>query len=154
TAGSFPPMRPELQQLLVTKTDAEHAGDARGPQRSARSGVVILSHADTDLLVLHRASEDLPIGCPPVAGESLNGVTTAAALRSLVGGEPGAKLVAIIRVHGAPDSVIGLTELMEEAETQGWHLVVVSGVAGMQPIAGAGALIWPKTSRVSSMLAA
>jgi cobaltochelatase CobN len=106
---------------------------------------MLLSHAETDVLVLQRALEDLPAGFPPVTGHSLNGVTSPNALRDLVGGGPGTKLVVIARVHGAPDSVRGLSELVQEADRDGWHVVVISGVTSEVSS-------WPRTSAVSLAL--
>src|SRR5262249_50845753 len=89
-------------------------------------------------------------------GYSLNGIASAAALRDRVGGGPGAKLVAILRVHGAPADVPGLTELVEDAERDGWHVVVISGVGA--GVAGGAAepdgVVFPRTLHVSARLAA
>src|SRR5581483_10257147 len=122
----------------------------------ARSGVVLLSHAETDVLVLGRALNDLPAGFPPVAGYSLNGIASAAALRDRVGGAPGTKLVAIVRVHGAPASVPGLMELVGDAERNGWQVVVISGVGAGFAVGAAepGVTLFPRTSGVSARLAA
>jgi cobaltochelatase CobN len=113
---------------------------------AARNGVVLLSHADTDLLALRRAVDELPAGFPAVVGCSLNGLTTPGALSKLVAAGSAAKLVAIVRVHGAADSVPGLIELVAEADRDGWHVLVISGVAGTAAL--------PRTSGVSGELAA
>jgi cobaltochelatase CobN len=138
-AGSFPPPASALKALV-------RAADGSGPS-SGRSGIVLLSHAETDLLALQRAVDELPAGFPAVAGHSLNGVTTAQALSTLIGAARGSKLVVIARVHGAATSVPGLVELVAEAQTDGWSLVVISGIG-----ADAGSL--PRTSNVSHELAA
>jgi cobaltochelatase CobN len=135
---------------------------------AVRNGVVLLSHADTDLLALRRAVEELPAGFPPVVGYSLNGVATPGALSELVAAGPAAKLVVIVRVHGAANSVPGLIELVAEADREGWHVVVISGVAGLTGGtggvaggaaniaggAGVGAAALPRTSGVAGELAA
>ena len=149
-AGSFPLASKELQALAW-------AGGTAGPPSAAvqpsaagsigRSGIVLLSHAETDLLALHRAIDDLPAGFAAVAGHSLNGVTTADTLATLVGAASGSKLVAIVRVHGTAASVPGLAELVAEAQADGWSVVVISGI-------GADAGCLPRTSNVSSELAA
>jgi cobaltochelatase CobN len=138
-AGSFLPPGVQLQDLAW-------APDAAGIV-PGRGGIVLLSHAETDLLALHRAVDDLPAGFPAVAGHSLNGVTTADALSALVGAARGAKLVAIVRVHGTATSVPGLVELVAEAQRDGWSIVVISGIG-----ADAGSL--PRTSNISHELAA
>jgi cobaltochelatase CobN len=153
----------------VTTGDVAGAGTASGTAGplaaagTARGGIVLLSHADTDLLALRRAVEELPAGFPPVVGYSLNGITTPGALSELVAAGPAAKLVAVVRVHGAAAAVPGLIELVAQADRDGWHLVVISGVAGgMGGVAdiaggvgvGAGAAALPRTSSVSGELAA
>ncbi|MBV8806668.1 MAG: cobaltochelatase subunit CobN, partial [Sinobacteraceae bacterium] len=159
-AGSFPPLGAELQQMLGTESrqvpEAERrrmSGADEAPALAAsmpvgNGGILLFSHAETDLLVLRRAIEELPSGFPRIAGHSLGGVGTSTALRDLVAAARGAKLVVIVRVHGTPSGVPGLSELVAEADGNDWHVVVISGVPG----ASAGAL--PKTSAVSSSLAA
>ena len=112
-----------------------------------RSGIILLSHAETDLLALTRAVDELPAGFPAVAGHSLNGVITADALSALIGATRGSKLVAIVRIHGTAASVPGLVELVAEAQRDGWSVVIISGVG-----ADAGSL--PRTSNVAPELVA
>ena len=161
-AGSFPLAAKELQ-ALAWDAPARAGGAAIETGRSSpvavtlaaaasetaanRNGIVLLSHAETDLLALHRAIDDLPADFPAVSGHSLNGVTTADALAALVGAASGSKPVAIVRVHGTAASVPGLVELVAEAQRDGWSVVVISGIG-----ADAGRL--PRTSNVSSELAA
>jgi cobaltochelatase CobN len=156
-AGSFLPPRVELQPLAWAP-DAEppraaYAGVTQAGAANAagiapgRGGIVLLSHAETDLLALHRAVEDLPAGFPAVSGHSLNGVTTADALSALVGAARGSKLVAIVRVHGTATAVPGLVELVAEAQRDGWSVIVISGI-------GADARSLPRTSNISHELAA
>jgi cobaltochelatase CobN len=145
-AGSFPPLGTELQTM---DAPARTAG-LRPARIAARNGIVFLSHADTDLLALRRATDELPPGFPPVVGYSLNGVATPGGLSELIAAGPAAKLVAIVRVHGAAAAVPGLMELVADADKDGWHVVVISGVAGV--VGGVGAP--PRTSSVSRELAA
>ena len=126
----------------IQASAANAVGMARG-----RGGIVLLSHAETDLLALNRAVDDLPAGFPAVAGHSLNGVTTAEALSALIGVARDSKLVAIVRVHGTATSVPGLIELVAEAQRDGWSVVVISGIG-----ADAGSL--PRTSNIAQELAA
>jgi cobaltochelatase CobN len=128
---------------------AEGPGSDNGAAATAvgRRGIILLSHAETDLLALNRAVDDLPAGFPTVVGHSLNGVTSADALSALVGAARGSMLVVIVRVHGTAASVIGLVELVAEAQKEGWSIVVISGIG-----ADAGPL--PRTSNISADLAA
>jgi cobaltochelatase CobN len=171
-AGSFPPIGPQLQAMAWAPVPADAAGTggatdavrtarqmgtARpGAAAAARNGIVVLSHAETDLLSLARAVDELPAGFPPVAGYSLNGLGTPGALSELIGAANGSKLVAIVRVHGAATAVPGLVELVAEAHKGGWSVVVISGIAGDIGAAGAdcGATAMPRTSTVSAELAA
>ncbi|MFL6600070.1 MAG: cobaltochelatase subunit CobN [Steroidobacteraceae bacterium] len=162
-AGAFPPLGAQLQAMS--------AAGSQGAVAETRSGIILLSHADTDLLALRRAIEELPAEFPTVAGYSLNGITRPGALSQLVGGGAGARLVAIVRVHGAAAAVPGLIELVSEADRDGWHVVVISGVdsgaGGLPGIAAGGAAAagkpdlprarsasLPRTSRVPDELAA
>ena len=169
-AGTFPPIGPQLQAIVSAAAPAGSAvgtraagaagsATAMGPERGAagpgvpavpRNGIVVLSHADTDLLSLRRAVDELPAGFPPVAGYSLNDLGTAAALSELIGGRRGSKLVAIVRVHGAANAVPGLVELVAEAQRDAWSVVVISGVAGQ---VGSADSEMPRTSAISAELA-
>jgi len=153
-AGAFPPLGTELRAMGSTGSQAATA--------ATRTGIVLLSHADTDLLALWRAMDELPAGFPTVAGYSLNGLTRPGALSQLVAGGPAAKLAAIVRVHGVAAAVPGLIELVSEADRDGWHVIVISGVdsgtgvGGLPAIApgvGAGAAELPRTASVSDELA-
>jgi cobaltochelatase CobN len=118
-------------------------GDAPSP--AARRGILLLSHAETDLLVLERARSALPASFPDVSGCSLLD-RRAEDLLQLIGTQPARELLVILRIHGTAASVPGLTALLDLAHRDGWGLVVISGVAGS-------AEILPRTSNVSALLA-
>jgi cobaltochelatase CobN len=66
---------------------ADHStrgGDATPRGDAVIEGLVLLSHAETDLLALERARAELPMGFPTVAGHSLIGLS-ASALFALFG---------------------------------------------------------------------
>jgi len=109
-------------------------------------GLMLLSHAETDLLALERARPELPAGFPTVVGHSLLGLCTSDALFALFGARRSPRLLAIVRIHGTHASVPGLTDLIGLAHQEGWGLVVISGV-------GAGAELLPRTSKVKAELA-
>jgi cobaltochelatase CobN len=117
------------------------------PAREIAPRVVLLSHAETDLLALDRAREELPAGFPSVTSASLNGVSGSSQLSDLCGARRGAKLAVIVRVHGAAASVPGLIDLIAQADRDDWHVIVISGV-------GADAAIQPRSARVPAELAA
>jgi cobaltochelatase CobN len=109
-------------------------------------GLVLLSHAETDLLALERARSDLPAGFPSVVGHSLLGLASSDALSALFGARRSSQLFAIVRIHGTVSSVSGLAELIALAYREGWALVVISGVGGS-------AELLPRTSNVKPELA-
>ena len=99
------------------------------PGTAPLAGLVLLSHAETDLLALERARAELPPDFPAVAGHSLLGLSDSEALLALFGKRRSSQLLAIVRVHGV-SSVPGLTDLVRLAHAEGWGLVVISGVGG------------------------
>ncbi len=94
---------------------------------TARSGIVLLSHAETDLLVLERAKALLPDGFPTVTGYSLLGITHTSELLQRIG-TLAADTAVIVRVHGTSHSIPGLQGLCDQASRGGWKLVTISGV--------------------------
>jgi cobaltochelatase CobN len=97
---------------------------------AATSGLVLLSHAETDLLALERARAELPPDFPSVVGHSLLGLSGPEALFALFGARRSTQLLAIVRIHGTVSSVAGLSDLVAMAHREGWGLVVISGVGG------------------------
>jgi cobaltochelatase CobN len=97
---------------------------------AATTGLVLLSHAETDLLALERARAELPPDFPNVVGHSLLGLSGPEALFALFGGRRSTQLLAIVRIHGTVSSVAGLSDLVAMAHREGWGLVVISGVGG------------------------
>ena len=140
-ADDFPTVATALSGLA-------HSCAAAAPENSVPSvpviteGLVLLSHAETDLLALERACPDLPTGFPAIVGHSLIGLDSASALFALFGAQRSPQLLAIVRVHGTVSSVPGLADLIGLAHQEGWGLVVISGVPGSVDIL-------PRTSNVS-----
>ena len=114
--------------------------DAKPRSEAVTEGLVLLSHAETDLLALERARSELPPDFPAVAGHSLIGLS-ASALLALFGARRSPRLLAIARLHGSVPSVPGLGDLIALAHREGWALVVISG-------AGGGMDLLPRTSNV------
>ncbi len=123
-------------------------GPAEAPPNTAQplQGLILLSHAETDLLALERARADLPPEFPHVVGHSLLGSSTPESLLALLGAERAQQLLVIVRIHGSVASVPGLAELIGLAHGEGWRLVVISGVGG-------NAELLPRTSNVTAELA-
>ena len=126
----FPTPVPELCELSIA---------------ASTTGIVLLSHAETDLLALESARSLLPADFPPIAGYSLNGLTSPDSLAKWVG--TGHELFVIARVHGAAVAVPGLMPLVARAHEEGWSLATISGV-------GAGVEAGTRTPNVSAEVVA
>ena len=142
-AGQFP----EPQAALAGLAHAQEAPLEKAAIEAApATGLVLLSHAETDLLAMQRAQAELPAQFPAVAGHSLVGLDSAEALFALIGAPRSRQLFVIIRIHGTLSSVPGLADLIGLAHQEGWGLVVISGVGG-------GVDMLPRTSNVKPELA-
>ncbi|MET0497404.1 MAG: hypothetical protein ABW106_03920, partial [Steroidobacteraceae bacterium] len=95
-AGAFPLPSTELQRLAWSE-----AYDPANAPEFLTEGIVLLSHAETDLLALERARAELPAGFPAVVGHSLIGLDTQERLLACVGMRRSKQLVIVVRVHGA-----------------------------------------------------
>jgi cobaltochelatase CobN len=115
-------------------------GGATPGSDTVSEGLVLLSHAETDLLALERARSELPPDFPAVAGHSLIGLS-ARALFALFGTRRSRRLVVVARLHGSVPSVPGLSDLIALAHREGWALVVISGAGGSMDLL-------PRTSNV------
>ena len=150
--GSFPPIGESgLWELAVLAAGAATDMSAVTALSAATAavpmeGLVLLSHAETDLLALERARCELPATFPKVAGHSLLGLSGSEALIALFGTQRSQRLLAIVRIHGTVSSVPGLTSLIGLAHQEGWGLVVISGVGGS-------AELLPRTSNIEPALA-
>src|ERR1700682_4099497 len=141
-ADGFPPAAPP--PALASRAAA---GDAPASSTAGiTEGLVLLSHAETDLLALERARCELPAGFPTVVGHSLLGLSTPDALFALFGARRSPRLLAIVRIHGTHASVSGLADLIALAHRENWGLVVISGVGGSVELL-------PRTSGVTPELA-
>jgi cobaltochelatase CobN len=144
--GSFPPTGESgLTELAVLAPGAASEASAV-PAAVPMEGLVLLSHAETDLLALERGRCELPAPFPRVVGHSLLGLSGSDALIALFGTLRSRRLLAIVRIHGTVSSVPGLTDLIGLAHQEGWGLVVISGVGGS-------AELLPRTSNIEPELA-
>ncbi len=142
--GFFP--TPSAPPELACRPAGAACGEPGSSTAAVTEGLVLLSHAETDLLALERARSELPADFPPVVGHSLLALSTADALFALFGARRSPRLLAIVRIHGTPSSVPGLADLIGLAHREGWGLVVISGVGG-------GAELLPRTSSITPELA-
>jgi cobaltochelatase CobN len=107
--------------------------DAAQPhQPQLQGGIMLLSHADTDLLTLTKTKELLPAGLK-VSAYSLNALHSEEQMEVLLGGELGTARVIVLRVHGPLSCVPGFDRLRAMCVERGQSLVLVSGTGELSP---------------------
>ena len=109
----------------------------------SESGILFLTHADTDLLALRHALAGLPDGFPPVRALSLGKVATEEHLSAALAWPGAAPRVVVARLLGGVQSVPGLSALAEAARGRGQHLIVVSGAGAPDPELTAASTVSP-----------
>jgi cobaltochelatase CobN len=92
----------------------------------ANGAIMLLSHADTDLLTLIKASEQLPEALR-VSGFSLNALRNEEQLSVLINGEMRKARVIVVRCHGPLSCIPGFDRLRAACMERGQSLVLVSG---------------------------
>jgi cobaltochelatase CobN len=145
-AGDFPSARDCGLAELPPEPMAGGAAESASTAPASLTGIMLLTHADTDLLSLERARAELPTDFPDVVGHSLRTLSGAQALMRLFGERRVAPLCVIVRIHSTVSSVPGLGDLLELAHREAWGLVVISGVGGV-------AELLPRTSNLTAELA-
>jgi cobaltochelatase CobN len=103
----------------------------RHPQQ-ATGGIMLLSHADTDLLTLMRTKELLPPDLD-VSAYSLNSLRDEDQMEILLAGELGRARVIVLRVHGPLSCVPGFDRLRATCVERGQSLVLISGTGELSP---------------------
>jgi cobaltochelatase CobN len=98
-----------------------------------QAGILLLTHADTDLLCLRGAAADLPKGFGPVHASSLGKIQSEEHMHALVAGEARSARVIIVRLLGGAASLPGFRQLVEAARRQNQLLLVVSGAGAPDP---------------------
>jgi cobaltochelatase CobN len=106
-------------EVLPASTLATTVPDAHG-------AIMLLSHADTDLLTLMKASELLPEELR-VSAFSLNALRNEDQLSVLISGEMAKARVIIVRCHGPLSCIPGFERLRNACTERGQSLVLVSG---------------------------
>jgi cobaltochelatase CobN len=108
--------------------------DVADTARSAHmaGGLMLLSHADTDLLTLTKTRELLPPELR-VGAYSLNALRSEDQMEVLVAGELGSAQVIVLRVHGPLSCVPGFDRLRALCQERGQSLVLVSGTGELSP---------------------
>src|SRR5882757_565763 len=106
-------------EIVAASTLVKTAPDATG-------AIMLLSHADTDLLTLIKASELLPAELR-VSAFSLNALRNEDQLDVLISGEMGKARVIIVRCHGPLSCIPGFDRLRAACIERRQSLVLVSG---------------------------
>ena len=88
--------------------------------------IMLLSHADTDLLTLIKASEALPEELK-VSGFSLNALHNEDQMGVLIAGEMSKAKVIVVRCHGPLSCIPGFDRLKATCIARGQFLVLISG---------------------------
>lgn len=96
-------------------------------------GLLLLTHADTDVLTVQQALAELPPGFPPVRAASLNRLRDEAYLLETVLHHGKLPRVIVVRIHGSLRSVPGVDRLIELARAESGHLLFVNGVGVPDP---------------------
>ncbi|WP_174238674.1 cobaltochelatase subunit CobN [Pedobacter sp. L105] len=112
-------------------------------QPTEKNGVVFLTHADTDLLTLHRALQALPEEFPQTTGINLQAVKSEAHMAQLLDREIGSAKIIVLRILGRPSSIPGFSELVQRVQQQGQHLIIVSGTGDFNPEYAAASTVSP-----------
>ena len=95
--------------------------------------LALLTHAPSDLTVLHSALAQMPQDFPPVAGVNLQALESETQLSEMLAHELADARIIILRVLGRLGSVSGFAELVRHAQRQGCHLIAVSGTGEPDP---------------------
>lgn len=88
--------------------------------------IMLLSHADTDMLTLIKASESLPAELR-VSAYSLNALRNEDQTNALIVGEMSKAKVVVLRCHGPLSCIPGFNKLKSACIERGQSLVLVSG---------------------------
>ncbi len=99
----------------------------------ARNDIVLLSHAGTDLSVLHRTQFKLPAGFAKTQAIHLQALSTAGGMVRLIEQHLVNTKIIVVRVLGRIAEVSGFEQLEKHARHQGCHLIVVSGTGEPDP---------------------
>lgn len=103
------------------------------PHPWACNEILLLSHADTDLLTLQHAQAALPAELQTVRGVGLGKITSPEHMASLLAGPDALAKIILVRVLGGIQGVPGFGLLADHARKTGAHLLVLSGAGLPDP---------------------
>ena len=128
-ADRYVPPPPRLAECVFNFYDWDvrpTAPESRQRPDAASRTLVLLSHADTDLLTLRRARAALPPDLT-VGGMSLLSLRSDDQMQLMLDGELADARIIVLRVHGDLTAVPGIDRLERHCRTSGTHLLVISG---------------------------
>jgi cobaltochelatase CobN len=105
---------------------------AESGQRGADS-ILLLTHADTDLLTLRHAVAALPDGFPPVRALSLGKLASPEHMAAALAEHGSTTRIVVARLLGGPSSVPGFGLLAETVRRSGGYFLAVSGTGCPDP---------------------
>jgi cobaltochelatase CobN len=141
--GWTQPADVSCQLSVVSNTSAASALTTDNRQLTTTPGILLLTHADTDLLSLRAALAVLPDGFPPVRALALGKVSTEEHLAAALAWPGAVPRVVVARLLGGAASVPGFRSLAETARARGQHLIVVSGTGSPDPELTAASTVSP-----------
>ena len=100
-------------------------------QRNPR--IVLLTHAPSDLSVLHSAVKLLPAGFPAVIGINLQSLGADITMEQVLAMELESADIIILRILGALGSVPRVAELVRQSRQRGSYLIAISGTGEPDP---------------------
>jgi cobaltochelatase CobN len=89
--------------------------------------IALLTHTPNDLTVLHSALTQLPADFARVSGINLQALENDAQMSELLALQLANARIVVLRVLGRLGSVPGFAELVRHAQSQGRHLIAISG---------------------------
>ncbi len=108
--------------------------DAQALLGQLRSAILLLTHADTDLLTLERARAELPPDFPPVRGVNLLSLPTEEHVDEFIRTELEDVQVLVLRSLGGRQGFLhGFDRLVEAARQRRIDLIAVPGTEGLDP---------------------
>jgi cobaltochelatase CobN len=147
SADGYLPPPPELADYVFPYYAWTHGAGASGLPRPAPThaapGILFLTHADTDLLVLRAVGDHLPSGSPPVRALSLGKLSTEEHLSAALTCPNSTERIIVARLLGGLHSVPGFRGLAETARARGQHLLVISGTGNPDPELTAASTVSP-----------
>ena len=107
------------------------------------ASIILLTHAPNDLMVLQSAQAQMPEGFPHSTGINLQALENEAQMAALLQHEFASARIIVLRVLGRLGSVPGFADLVRHAQSQGRHLIAISGTGEPDPELAAASTVSP-----------